>query len=267
MRNTVQSSPADTSMNACTAPPALDPHVPETAFGKWFLKTETWTFHVLERALKDLERLIPMRQDSYSVVADVGCGWGRSLVKLDQRFQPQRLIAMDIDSAMLAAAQSENRALAGKVEYVCCSSSRTTLEDDSVDLLFCHQTFHHLIDQEAAIREFFRILKPGGLLLFAESTRRYIHSWIIRLLFSHPMDVQKSADEYLAFVRSAGFDVRPESISFPYLWWSREDLGILENWLRIKPAADREETLLNLVAVKPLNSTTLGRAPQTAQTE
>jgi hypothetical protein len=54
-------------------------------------------------------------------------------------------------------------------------------------------------------------------------------------------------------VRSAGFEVAPESISYPYLWWSREDLGILERVFGIKPKAEREETLINLVAVKPMN--------------
>lgn len=225
--------------------------MPETAFGKWFLQTSTWTIHVLDRSLNDLERLIPERRTSYPVVADVGCGWGRSLNKLNERFQPQRLIAMDIDPAMLAAAAQENGNLAGKAEFICCSSSNMQLADNSVDLLFCHQTFHHLIDQEQAIREFFRVLKPGGVLLFAESTRRYIHSWIIRLLFRHPMDVQKTAPEYLALVRNAGFAVSPESVSYPYLWWSREDLGVMERWLRLKPSAEREETLINLVATKP----------------
>jgi len=230
---------------------SVEPHVPETAFGKWFLQTNTWTVHVLDRALNDLERLIPERQTSYPVVADVGCGWGRSLDRLNARFQPQRLIAMDIDPAMLAAAAQENGNLAGKAEFICCSSSNMQLADNSVDLLFCHQTFHHLIDQEQAIREFFRVLKPGGVLLFAESTRRYIHSWIIRLLFRHPMDVQKTAPEYLALVRNAGFAVSPESVSYPYLWWSREDLGVMERWLRLKPPVEREETLINLVATKP----------------
>ena len=105
-------------------------------------------------------------------------------------------------------------------------SSKLPLPDASVDLLFCHQTFHHLVDQDAAIAEFFRVLKPGGTLLFAESTRRYIHSWIIRLLFRHPMDVQKTAPEYLGLVRAAGFAVPDSQVSYPFLWWSREDLGL-----------------------------------------
>ena len=88
------------------------------------------------------------------------------------------------------------------------------------------------------------------MLLFAESTRRYIHSWLIRWLFRHPMDVQKTAEEYIALIRAAGFDVAPERTSFPYLWWSRGDLGTLE-WLGVPRPDPREETLVNLVAVKP----------------
>lgn len=238
-------------MNGAAVNDSLDPHVPETAFGKWFLQTETWTVHVLERAMKDLERLIPQRKPNYPVVADVGCGWGRSLKKLNDRFAPERLIGMDIDPEMLKSSAAETEKAGVKAEFICCSSSNIRLEDNSVDLLLCHQTFHHLIDQERAIHEFFRVLKPGGVLLFAESTRRYIDSWMIRLLFRHPMDVQKTADEYLALVRSAGFDVRPESLSYPFLWWSREDLGVMERIFRIRPPEKREETLINLVAVKP----------------
>lgn len=230
---------------------AAGEHVPETAFGKWFLKTDIWSIHVLDRALNDLERLIPDRRASYPVIADVGCGYGHSLAKLNQRFQPEKLIGMDIDPEVLEESARLNAALAEKVDYICCSSSTMQLDDNSIDLLFCHQTFHHLIEQERAIREFFRVLKPGGVLLFAESTRRYIHSWAIRLLFRHPMNVQKTAPEYLALIRGAGFSVETDSISYPYLWWSREDLGVKEKWFGMMPPREREETLINLVARKP----------------
>jgi ubiquinone/menaquinone biosynthesis C-methylase UbiE len=155
---------------------------------------------------------------------------------------------------MLQAAAREAAAAGVRAEFLHGSASQIALPDDSVDLLFCHQTFHHLVEQEAAIAEFFRVLKPGGVMLFAESTRRYIHSWIIRLLFRHPMEVQKTADEYLALVRSAGFEVGPSAVSYPFLWWSREDLGLAERCLGIRPPppGQREETLINLAAVKPL---------------
>ncbi|RYF16610.1 MAG: class I SAM-dependent methyltransferase [Comamonadaceae bacterium] len=227
-------------------------HVEETRFGKWFLKTETWRVHVLERAIADLVRLIPQPQPRYDVVVDVGCGSGYSLPKLAQRFAPRELVGVDIDPQMLDVARAEAQRAGVPVKLLESSSTRMPLADGSVDLLFCHQTFHHLVEQEAALAEFLRVLKPGGLLLFAESTRRYIHSWIIRALFRHPMEVQRSAPEYLQMLRQAGFDVPPSQVSYPYLWWSRADLGVLERWFGVAPRADREETLLNVVAVKPV---------------
>ena len=240
------------SANPAPFPLALSAqHVPETRFGLWFLRTRTWEVHVLEVAIRDLLRLIPEKRDSYPVVVDVGCGIGRSLPKLREAFAPQRLIAVDIEAESLAEAGAHAQAKGTPVELLHASSAALPLPDASADLLFCHQTFHHIAEQEAAIAEFYRVLKPGGVLLFAESTKRYIHSWIIRLLFAHPMHVQKTAEEYLALIRQVGFAVAPESLSYPYLWWSREDLGICERLLRIAPPKQREETLINLVAVKP----------------
>jgi ubiquinone/menaquinone biosynthesis C-methylase UbiE len=227
--------------------------VPETRFGIWFLRSDTWSKRVLGVALHDLVRLMGNeRRESYGVVLDVGCGQGRSFRLLSQRFKPSRLIGLDADPEMLDIARGQAAVDNLAVEFVLGSGSDLPLPDSSVDLVFCHQTFHHLIDHDAAMAEFHRVLRPGGHLLFAESTKAYIHSWIIRLLFRHPMDVQKTADEYLELIRQAGFDVAPAHISYPYLWWSRADLGLLER-LRIKAPplqGQREETLLNLVATK-----------------
>ena len=227
--------------------------VPETRFGIWFLGSETWVKFVLKVAIEDLARLIGARQQAYARVLDVGCGQGKSFALLKEKFIPQTLIGFDADPEILETARAQARQDGVDVNLMLGTSAEIALPDNSVDVLFCHQTFHHLVEQEKAIAEFFRVLKPGGILLFAESTRAYIHSWIIRLLFRHPMEVQKTADEYLALIRRAGFDVQPDRVSYPYLWWSRSDLGLL-NRLGIRktpPFGQREETLINLIATKP----------------
>lgn len=229
----------------------LGPHVPETRFGIWFLNTETWVEHVLRRAVADLDRLIPDRRPSYPVIVDVGCGRGRSFELLRDRFRPERLIGVDIDPAMIEAAAAEAAKRRLPVEVRRGSAARLPLADGSADMLFCHQTFHHLVGQQEALREFRRVLKPQGLLLFAESTRAFIHSWTIRYLFRHPMELQRSAAEYIAMIRDAGFAVDARAISYPYLWWSRPDFGIGETWFGIRPRPTREETLVNLVAMRP----------------
>jgi ubiquinone/menaquinone biosynthesis C-methylase UbiE len=186
---------------------------------------------------------------------DGGCGQGKSFQYLRQAFAPQRLIGVDADphSLELSAAEAARQDMA--VELIGSDCATLAVPDASVDLLFCHQTFHHLVEQEKALAEFYRVLKPGGYLMFAESTEAYIDTWVIRWLFRHPMHVQKSAAQYLAMIRNQGFQFQDRNVSYPYLWWSRaRDFGLLERWglRRPKPFGEREETLVNVVARKPL---------------
>ncbi|MES2947873.1 MAG: class I SAM-dependent methyltransferase [Pseudomonadota bacterium] len=228
--------------------------VEETSFGNWFLKTKVWKRSVLVRALDDLQRLIlPQAVAAQPRVVDVGCGFGHSFAELAQRFSPSVIVGLDADPGLQERAGEEARACPCEVQLKEANAARTGLPDAEFDIVFCHQTFHHIVEQEAAMAEFYRILKPGGVLLFAESTKYYIHSLQIRLLFRHPMEVQKTADEYIAIVRDAGFNVPDNKISLPYLWWSRPDIGALE-WMGFKVPTKRNETLVNLVAVKPAAS-------------
>ena len=162
---------------------------------------------------------------------------------------PSKIVALDADPNLFNRASKAAKACSVPVELVDGNAARMPFDDNSFDLVYCHQVFHHIVEQEAAMSEFYRVLKPGGVLLFAESTKRYIYSYLIRYLFSHPMAIQKTASEYLDLIRSVGFSVPEAQISYPYLWWSREDLGLFEK-LGFKPKQEREETLVNLVAVK-----------------
>lgn len=229
-------------------------YVEESRIGFWFLGTHTWKLHVVERALKDLARLLPDPQARFDVVLDAGCGQGRALQPLHARFKPKRLVGTDVDIHGLELARTELARFGIQAELLEADCAAIPLPDASVDLIFCHQTLHHLVRQEETLKEFFRLLKPGGLLLVAESTKAYIHSWVIRMFFRHPMHVQHTAEEYLEMVRRAGFQFGEANVSYPYLWWSRAaDFGLLET-LHIRkppPHGQREETLVNLVAWKP----------------
>ena len=226
--------------------------IEETGFGNWFLKSDTWKVHVLCRALDDLERLMPAENRQYQQVLDAGCGFGHSFAELARRFSPVTIVGLDADPGLIERAGAAAADCSSEVRFHLANASCMKLPDAQFDLVFCHQTFHHIVEQDAAMAEFFRVLKPGGILLFAESTRRYIHSLPIRLLFRHPMEVQKTAAEYLDIIRKAGFDLPDERVSLPYLWWSRPDLGFLE-WIGIPVPKNREETLLNAVAIKPVH--------------
>lgn len=229
--------------------------IEETRIGNWFLQSDTWKVHVLRRALNDLQRLMLELPKEYPSVLDVGCGYGHAFAELSRRFNPQQIVGLDADPNIMQRASGAARNCQIPVKLLPSHAARIDLADESIDLILCHQTFHHLVEQEEALREFYRVLKPGGVLLFAESTKRYIHSLPIKLLFRHPMDVQKTADQYREMIRAAQFEMPDERISMPFLWWSRPDIGFLE-WIGCTVPQDREETLFNAVAVKPRVSPT-----------
>ncbi|MBA1202377.1 class I SAM-dependent methyltransferase [Pseudomonas capeferrum] len=230
-------------------------YVEETRFGFWFLRSHTWQHHVLRVAINDLRGLFEDEPPIAPVLVDAGCGQGKSFQYLEQVFAPSRLVGIDADPRSLALSSAEAERQGIRVELLGSDCAELQLADASVDILFCHQTFHHLVEQEKALAEFYRVLKPGGYLLFAESTEAYIDTWVIRWLFRHPMHVQKSAARYLQMLRDQGFAFASHNVSFPYLWWSRsQDFGLLERLGLRKPPAvgQREETLVNVVARKPL---------------
>ncbi|WP_282386845.1 MULTISPECIES: class I SAM-dependent methyltransferase [unclassified Pseudomonas] len=231
-----------------------DSYVEETRFGLWFLRSHTWQHHVLRVAINDLRGLFSEALPEHPVLLDAGCGQGKSFGHLRQTFAPQRLIGVDADPHSLQLSAEEATRLGMPVDLIGSDCATLNVADASVDLLFCHQTFHHLVEQEKALAEFYRVLKPGGYLLFAESTEAYIDTWVIRWLFRHPMHVQKSAAGYLQMIREQGFEFAERNVSYPYLWWSRsKDFGLLERLGLSKPKqfGEREETLVNVVARKP----------------
>ncbi|UXY52582.1 class I SAM-dependent methyltransferase [Pseudomonas tohonis] len=232
-------------------------YVEETRFGFWFLQSHTWQHHVLRVAINDLRGLFSEPLPEAPVLLDAGCGQGKSFRLLADAFAPARMIGLDADPHSLDCSRAEAERLGLEVQLVSSDCAAIALPDASVDLLFCHQTFHHLVEQERALAEFWRVLKPGGYLLFAESTRYYIDTWVIRWLFRHPMHVQRTAEQYLEMLRGQGFVFEARNVSYPYLWWSRSaDFGLLERWgLRNPPPpGQRNETLVNAVARKPLET-------------
>ncbi|MBE1159941.1 class I SAM-dependent methyltransferase [Dyella acidiphila] len=229
-------------------------YVEETRIGFHFLRSHTWQHHVLRVAINDLQRMVGRPLPLGGTLLDVGCGQGKSFRLLHDAFEPTRMLGLDADphSLLLSSAEAEREEL--KVELLTADCADIPLPDHSVDIVFCHQTFHHLVEQERALAQFWRVLKPGGWLLFAESTKAYIDTWVIRWFFRHPMHVQKTAEEYLDMLRQQGFEFGPQNVSFPYLWWSRsKDFGLLERWgLRAAPPpGQREETLVNAAVRKP----------------
>lgn len=223
--------------------------VPETRFGFWFLGTNVWSRYVVEVALNDLARLMPAGARKPRVLLDAGCGPGVSLPLLDRYFQPERIIGLDIDPKEVRRSSARAAQCRCAAEVRLGDVTRLDLADNSVDMVLCHQLLHHLVRQEQALREFFRVLAPGGALLVAESCREFILTAPVRLLFRHPNEKQQSPEGYQRLVRAAGFDLDAQSVKSSTPFWSQTDWGFTRKlgWRR----ASDEDTEVVIAAIKP----------------
>jgi SAM-dependent methyltransferase len=220
--------------------------VHESRFGMWFQSTTMWSRYVLGDALDQLTALTGQPLPDQPLLLDAGCGEGKALPKLRAIFAPKTIIGMDIDAQLTRQAKIVAQDAGCPVEILTGNIANTSLPEKSIDIILCHQVLHHVSDQEATLAEFRRVLKPDGLLLLAESCRSFTLSHLVRVLFRHAEDNQRTAEGYLALVADAGFDVQTDNISMPDIWWARPGMGLLR-LLRI-PHADRPTPLLLAIA-------------------
>ena len=106
---------------------------------------------------------------SNAVVADIGGGTG--LIAFELCKSVQRIYLIDPSDAMLQEARNKIRLLESQnVTIQSGSFENTGLKDNSVDIVISiNGPFQALLDlesQKRALNEIYRILRPGGMLLF-----------------------------------------------------------------------------------------------------
>ena len=136
-------------------------------------------------------------------VLDIGGGMGRIAVPLAQRYQ---VYLCDISEAMLAQAQEAANAAnipEGRLTTSMVDAAKPLpFGDASVDLIICLDLLVHLPQPQAAVRELYRVLKPGGAALIDASNS--VPFWV----FFYPRYVGKRPARWLGTLCAGG--VLPE---------------------------------------------------------
>lgn len=99
-------------------------------------------------------------------VLDVATGTGLVLRALREHLPEARLIGADISPGMLAVACEA----LPDAEWLEADAAALPLPDGSVDLVTCVTALHVIPDAQSAIREWRRVLRPGGRAVTATFT-------------------------------------------------------------------------------------------------
>jgi len=118
---------------------------------------------------REIPRLLGLKADSS--VLEVGCGSGGYALFV-ARSVGCRVVGIDLNGP---GVENANRIAgeAGLKERVtfelCDASKRLPFEDASFDAVFSNDVLCHLPGRESVIAEMFRVLKPGGRMLFSDA--------------------------------------------------------------------------------------------------
>ena len=97
-----------------------------------------------------------------------GTGWFSRMLA----FMECKPIAVDVSAKALelgrVAFERDPVAAGLSVDWRVYDGLTLPLADDSVDRIVCYDSFHHVADQAAVLREFHRVLVPGGRVAFHE---------------------------------------------------------------------------------------------------
>lgn len=103
-------------------------------------------------------------------VLDAGAGTGYGTRLLAGRYRSARIVALDLARSMLVAARAAQpwwqRWLGSRVRHVCGDVERLPLAASSMNLVWSNLTLQWCNEPERVFREFYRVLAPGGLLMF-----------------------------------------------------------------------------------------------------
>ncbi|MBI5512887.1 MAG: class I SAM-dependent methyltransferase [Deltaproteobacteria bacterium] len=100
-------------------------------------------------------------------VLEVGAGSGLVTVLLAPRLQSPRYVALDLSPEMLAFARK--RVPDPRVECVVGDATRLDAPDGAFEAVFCVDVVHHLDRPVEALREWARVVRPGGRLVLLEA--------------------------------------------------------------------------------------------------
>ena len=110
---------------------------------------------------------------------DVGCGDGFFTAQILQRFNLKNVYGLDISSKAVDLARLKHP----EIKFQQGALNHIPEETNSIDSVTMIEVIEHLVDIEGTLKELFRVMKPGGILLITTTDFNLLKQVIIAMFF------------------------------------------------------------------------------------
>lgn len=152
-------------------------------------------------------------------VLEIACGTGVVTRRLRDRLDSSvRIVATDLNEAMMSYAAQKFR-LEDRIEWKQADATELPFADRSFDAAVCQFGLMFIPDKEKAVREAYRVLRPGGTFLFSvwdkierNGLARTAHTTVAKYFADNPPDFYEvpfsfhDPETIKALLFAAGFD-------------------------------------------------------------
>ncbi len=138
------------------------------------------------------------------IALEIGSGRGAGAVILLKKFQLARLLAMDLDIAMVRKAQARPAEQRQGIFLLAGDATFIPLKAGSLAAVFGFGVLHHVVAWRSAVAEIARVLKPGGVYFFEELYPALYQNFITRHILLHPMEDRFTGPELREALAAAG---------------------------------------------------------------
>ena len=152
---------------------------------------------------------------------DVACGTGILVQLLHERRPQLRITGVDITPQMLEQARrrvTEGNSVGWKLGH----AEKLPVDDQQFDIVTCTNAFHLVQDAAAALREFHRVLRPGGTLVLVDWCLDYPQMRLFNLIqriADHQKRNVRNLHEMVKLLGEAGFEVEESERFMPRALW------------------------------------------------
>ncbi|MFI1915978.1 class I SAM-dependent methyltransferase [Nocardia sp. NPDC020380] len=155
-------------------------------------------------------------------IVDIGCGTGILTARIAAELTPEVVYGIDMSPGMLARARERSTG----VQWRNAPAEQLGLPDGSVDAVVTTTAFH-FFNQSAALAEFHRVLKPGGLLAIDALNLRARWAAPVQRLTGTRLSpaASPSPQQMIELITVAGFaPVEQRPVRRPWYSWPVPDI-------------------------------------------